>query len=103
LRGFHGSLLAFTRGAKVFPHLVRKLVVERTGVGPLILDPDILQILDNDVAFDLQFAGQFVDPYLSHACLFLSPLPSRKIRQAANLGVSLSKPRRSYFTLHLPV
>ncbi len=55
---------------EVLPDLVRKLVVKRTGVGSFVLDPDFVQILDDDVALDFQFAGYFIDAYLSHACFF---------------------------------
>ena len=57
----------------MFPNLIRKFVVERTGMR-LLLDPEFSEILQDEMALDFQFTRQEVDSYVAHA-LFLIHLP----------------------------
>jgi hypothetical protein len=74
-RRFHGRgrrLLHFFRGrfsvgTEMRPDFVREVVIERTGVGLLVRNAHLGQVLYNHVAFHFQFTGQFVDPDLPHA------------------------------------
>jgi hypothetical protein len=61
----------FTRGAEMFPNLVGKLVVQRTGMR-LLLNPEYGKILQDEVTLDLQFTRQNVDSYIAHSVLLIT-------------------------------
>jgi hypothetical protein len=57
----------------MFPNLVGKLVVKRTGMR-LLLHPEYGKIIQDEVTLDLQFTRQNVDSYVAHS-VFLITLP----------------------------
>jgi hypothetical protein len=63
----------FTDGAEMFPNLVGKFVVQRTGMR-LLLNPEYGKIFQDKVTLDLQFTRQNVDSYIAHS-VFLITLP----------------------------
>jgi hypothetical protein len=48
------NLFRFTQGTETLPNLIRKFVVERTGMR-LPLNPQLSKILQDEVALDFQF------------------------------------------------
>jgi hypothetical protein len=70
---FLSSLSPFTQGTEMPPNLVGELVVKRTGMR-LLLNPERVKILQDEVTLDLQFTRQNVDSYVAHS-VFLITLP----------------------------
>jgi hypothetical protein len=70
---FLSSLSRFTQDMEMFPNLVGKLVVKRTGMG-LPLNPEYGKIIQDEVTLDLQLTRQNVDSYVAHS-VFLIALP----------------------------
>ena len=62
---FPGGWCAF--GTEMRANLVSKVVIERTGVGFLVRNADLGQIVNDYITLHFQFACQFVDSDLTHA------------------------------------
>jgi hypothetical protein len=86
----------FALGAEMRPDLVGKIVFERTGMGFLLLDTNLGQVLQERIALHFQFTRQFVDPYLSHAWFFFS-LTSAQTLGGGNLQAGSIKALAALF------
>jgi hypothetical protein len=57
----------FATGTKMLPDLIRKIVIECTGMGLLVRNTQFRQVFQNQITLHFQFSCQFVNPNLSHA------------------------------------
>jgi hypothetical protein len=70
LCGFSRSIY----GSEMFPDLIGDIVVKRTGMG-LLLNPQYVKVLQDEMTLDLQFTRQNIDSYFTHS-VFLITLPT---------------------------
>jgi hypothetical protein len=54
------------------PDFVGEIIIERTRMRLFVLNTDLDQVFQDQIAFNFQFTRQFVDPYLPHAKFFFS-------------------------------
>jgi len=67
---FRGRMNVTRGGAKVRPHFLCLVLLNRTGVRLFLADTNFLQHIENRLALDFQFSGQIVDSNLAHPPLF---------------------------------
>jgi hypothetical protein len=75
-RGCFGRSLLADR-PEMLAYLVCNIVLDRTGVRPLVGDPQFKKVVEYRLAFDLQLARQIVDPNLAHFPSFFAPSHNR--------------------------